>query len=544
MRRKFGRMFVQDALNALARLLFPAVLFALPMAMAGAATVDAQSVTFRQSVAEASAGDEAVAAFYRDRNFDAIWTEADDAARRTAFLSAVARAPDHGLPVARYDMDGLITLLRNAQSERDRGRAEVAMTRAFLDYARDIQTGALVPARIDPGILREVPLRDPRAQIDDFLLADPAAFLRQLPPKSAEYAQLMRGKLALEDRIAMGGWGPAVQADSLSPGDSGPQVVALRDRLVQMGFLRQSASPDYDGALQRAVQAFQYLHGLTADGIAGPGTITEINVPPEERLKSVIVAMERERWINFDRGQRYIWVNLPDFTARIVDHGKVTFQTRSVIGKNLPEQRSPEFSDQMEFMVIHPSWNVPQSITTKEYLPLLQSNRNAAGHLKIVDRAGRVIPRESINFAAFTAASFPFSMMEPPSDGNALGKVKFMFPNPYNIYLHDTPQKALFAKEVRAYSHGCIRLNDPFDFAYALLAPQSADPQGEFGSHLKTGVESVIMLTAPVPVHLVYFTAYPTAKGEMTYRRDVYGRDARIFQALIEAGVVLDPVRG
>jgi len=513
------------------------------MAMAGAATVDAQSVTFRQSVAEASAGDEAVAAFYRDRNFDAIWTEADDAARRTAFLSAVARAPDHGLPVARYDMDGLITLLRSAQSERDRGRAEVAMTRAFLDYARDIQTGALVPARIDPGILREVPLRDPRAQIDDFLLADPAAFLRQLPPKSAEYAQLMRGKLALEDRIAMGGWGPAVQADTLSPGDSGPQVVALRDRLVQMGFLRQSASPDYDGALQRAVQAFQYLHGLTADGIAGPGTITEINVPPEERLKSVIVAMERERWINFDRGQRYIWVNLPDFTARIVDRGKVTFQTRSVIGKNLPEQRSPEFSDQMEFMVIHPSWNVPRSITTKEYLPLLQSNRNAAGHLKIVDRAGRVIPRESINFAAFTAASFPFSMMEPPSDGNALGKVKFMFPNPYNIYLHDTPQKALFAKEVRAYSHGCIRLNDPFDFAYALLAPQSADPQGEFGSHLKTGVESVIMLAAPVPVHLVYFTAYPTAKGEMTYRRDVYGRDARIFQALIEAGVVLDPVR-
>jgi murein L,D-transpeptidase YcbB/YkuD len=135
-------------------------------------------------------------------------------------------------------------------------------------------------------------------------------------------------------------------------------------------------------------------------------------------------------------------------------------------------------------------------------------------------------------------------MRQPPSDGNALGKVKFMFPNPYSIYLHDTPQKALFAKEVRAYSHGCIRLNDPFDFAYALLAPQSADPRGEFGSHLKTGVESVIKLTVPVPVHLVYFTAYPTAKGEMTYRRDVYGRDALIFEALTEAGVVLDPVRG
>jgi murein L,D-transpeptidase YcbB/YkuD len=320
--------------------------------------------------------------------------------------------------------------------------------------------------------------------------------------------------------------------------------VALRDRLVQMGFLRQSASQDYDRALQRAVQAFQYLHGLTADGVAGPGTIEDINVPPEERLKSVIVALERERWINFDRGQRYVWVNLTDFTARIVDHGKITFQTRSVIGKNVPEQRSPEFSDQMEFMVINPSWNVPRSITTKEYLPLLKSNRNAVGHLKIVDRSGRVIARESIDFTAYTAANFPFSMRQPPSDGNALGKVKFMFPNPYSIYLHDTPQKALFAKEVRAYSHGCIRLNDPFDFAYALLAPQSADPRGEFGSHLKTGVESVIKLTVPVPVHLVYFTAYPTAKGEMTYRRDVYGRDALIFEALTEAGVVLDPVRG
>ena len=539
-------MFVLDDLKTRPRRFFPAILATLPLlfVLAGAGAADAQSVAFRQSVAEAAAGDEAVAAFYQDRNYDAIWTDADDAARRTALLAVVARASDHGLPVARYDAAELVATLRAAQSERDRGRAEVAMTLAFLDYARDVQTGALVPAKIDPGILREVPVRDRRVQIDDFLAADPADYLRQLPPKSAEYAQLMRAKLALEERIFLGGWGPAVQAEALAPGDAGPEVVALRDRLVQMGFLRQSASQDYDGALQRAVQAFQYRHGLTADGIAGPGTIEDINVPPEQRLESVVVALERERWINFDRGQRYIWVNLTDFTARIVDHGKITFQTRSVIGKNVPDQRSPEFSDQMEFMVINPSWNVPRSITTKEYLPLLKSNPNAAGHLKIVDRSGRVIARESIDFTAYTAANFPFSMRQAPSDGNALGKVKFMFPNPYNIYLHDTPQKALFAKEVRAYSHGCIRLNDPFDFAYALLAPQSADPQGEFKSQLDTGVESVIKLAVPVPVHLVYFTAYPTAKGEMTYRRDVYGRDALIFEALTEAGVVLDPVRG
>jgi murein L,D-transpeptidase YcbB/YkuD len=254
--------------------------------------------------------------------------------------------------------------------------------------------------------------------------------------------------------------------------------------------------------------------------------------------------MERERWLNIDRGTRHVWVNLADFTARIVDRGSITFQTRSVIGKNVPDQRSPEFSDQIEYMVINPSWHVPRSISTKEYLPLLKLDRNAASHLKILDRSGRVISRESIDFAAYTAANFPFSMRQPPSDDNALGKVKFMFPNPHDIYLHDTPHKSLFAKEVRAYSHGCIRLKDPFGFAYALLAPQSADPQAEFASHLRTGVETVINMTVPIPVHLVYFTAYPTAKGEMTYRRDVYGRDARIFEALTEAGVVLDPVRG
>ncbi len=504
----------------------------------------AQEAAFVQSVSEAAAGDDVISDFYRQQAYEAIWTDADDSSRRQAFLSALATANAHGLPVARYDGAELVAAFRAAQNERDRGKIEVAMTRAFLDYSRDIQTGALIPAKVDAGILREVPRRDPMIQIKTFVQGDPAAYLRSLPPQSPEYAMLLREKARLEQVISQGGWGVAASARGLAPGDTGVQVVELRDRLVRMGFLSPSSSPEYGPALERAVQEFQYLHGLTADGIAGPGTIDEINVAPQDRLKSIVVAMERERWMNIDRGSRYIWVNLTDFTARIVDHGKITFQTRSVIGKNVPEQRSPEFSDQMEFMVINPSWNVPRSITTKEYLPLLKSNPNAAGHLKIVDRNGRVISRAAINFNNYTAKNFPFSMRQPPSDGNALGKVKFMFPNPYNIYLHDTPQKALFQQEVRAYSHGCIRLGEPFDFAYALLAPQSDDPQGEFEDHLKTGVESVIKLQVPVPVHLVYFTAYPTAKGQMTYRRDVYGRDARIFDALTEAGVVLPSVQG
>ncbi|MEM9855547.1 MAG: L,D-transpeptidase family protein, partial [Pseudomonadota bacterium] len=199
---------------------------------------------------------------------------------------------------------------------------------------------------------------------------------------------------------------------------------------------------------------------------------------------------------------------------------------------------------EMDHMVINPSWYVPRSIATKEYLPQLQRNPNAVGHLEITDGRGRVVNRAAVNFASYSASSFPFNMRQPPSRRNALGLVKFMFPNKYNIYLHDTPAKNLFSRDVRAFSHGCIRLNDPFDFAYALLAKQTSDPVGFFQSKLRTGAETRVNLTDPVPVHLVYRTAFTTPTGEMNFRRDVYGRDARIWNALQREGVVLRAVRG
>ena len=506
--------------------------------------VFAQSTAYRQAVAEASVLNEDVAEWYRTTSYDTLWTSADDADRRAALLTVLDKAADHGLPIGRYDAAALRLAYTGARTEGDRGRLEVMMTKAFLDYARDIQTGVLVPSDVDVGIVREVPLRDPRANLAALLAGDPMEFLRSLPPKAPAYARLMKEKIKLQGLMAKGGWGETVAASSLQLADSGKPVVSLRNRLVALGYMATSATQTYDNAVQSAVQEFQLNHGLDVTGIANERTIDQLNIGPEERIRSVLVAMERERWLNIDRGERHVWVNLTDFTAKIIDHGKVTFATRSVIGKNDADRRSPEFSDQIEFMVVNPSWNVPRSITTKEYLPLMQRNPNAAGHLKIIDGNGRVVPRGAVNFAAYTAKNFPFAMRQPPSDGNALGLVKFMFPNPYNIYLHDTPSKSLFAQEVRDFSHGCIRLGDPFDFAYALLAVQTDDPRQVFGRYLSTGQETSVKLDKPVPVHLVYFTAHPSAKGKMNYRRDVYGRDARIYEALIEAGVALSGVQG
>ena len=500
----------------------------------------AQTAAFTQSLAATASADEAIADWYRTTAYDTLWTGAEDATRRQAFLTAIGTARDHGLPVARYDASKLAAMLRGAETEGDRGRVEVEMTRAYLAWAHDLTSGALTPKDVDAGILREVNVIEPKVLLSRIARGDPAAVLAWLEPKSQPYLQLMKAKLGLEAQVAAGGWGATVPAAVLAPGDTGPSVIALRDRLVRMGYLAPTAVAAYDRSLQTAVTAFQLNHGLTADGVASEATVAEINIGPEERLKSVIVAMERERWMHFDRDVKHVWVNLPDFRAKIIEDGKTIFETRVVIGKNVPDQRSPEFSDEMEHMVINPSWGVPRSIIVNEYLPLLRQNPNAVGHLQVIDGRGRVVPRGSVDFSG----SFPYGLRQPPSDGNALGKVKFMFPNPYNIYLHDTPSKSLFDKEVRAYSHGCIRVADPFDLAHELLSWQSDNAEADFEAALDTGNETTVKLKQHLPVHLVYFTAYPDAKGRMTYRRDVYGRDAALYDALSVAGVELAGVQG
>jgi murein L,D-transpeptidase YcbB/YkuD len=502
---------------------------------------------FVQTVAVEASQDADIASFYQDVRYATLWTGdlANDVARRTALLSALARAADHGLPVARYDGARLALMLRDARTEGDRARAEVALTRAYLDFARDISSGATEPAKIDPGIVREISRPDPALLLSRIRSGDPETVLRDLIPSQPRYAQLMRGKLALEAQMAAGGWGATVPGGALAANDSGDRVVALRDRLMAMGYLTRSATATYDAGIRSAVQRFQLDHGLTGTGIADAGTLDALNTGPEARLRAIIVAMERVRWMgDSPLGDRHIWVNLTDFTTKVIDHGKVTFETRSVIGKDVMDQHTPEFSDRMSHMVINPSWGVPRSIIVKEYLPLLQRNPNAVSHLQVVDNRSRVVSRGSVNFAGYSSRSFPYGLRQPPSDNNALGLVKFMFPNKYNIYLHDTPAKSLFAHEVRAYSHGCIRLADPFDFAYALLSAQSDDPRGDFARHLNTGRETRVDLDSPLPVHLVYFTAWPGARGQMTYRGDIYGRDAKLFEALEEAGVVLPGLRG
>ncbi len=529
-----------------ARLTRFAVAFTLAAFAAGPTFAQTVSTALAKSVAEAAQSDDAALAFYTDRDFAPFWTSPDAAPRLNALMAALDGAPAHGLPTARYNAAALRDAAATARSEGDLGRLDVALTAAFLAYGRDMSSGALEPAKVDKGILRAITRPDPAVMLAAMASsADPAAYLRGLAPRNPAYTRLMAEKAALEARIARAAWGGPIRAGKLQQGEAGETVIALRNRLIELGYMPQSSQSSYDGVMMRAVQSFQRAQGLNADGVAGETTIALLNAAPEARLASVIVALERLRWMgNAPLGSRHIWVNQPDFTAKVIDDGAVTFRTRVVIGKNVPDQRSPEFSDEMEYMAVNPSWGVPRSIIVKEYLPLLQRNPNAVAHLQVVDGNGRVVSRGAVNFAAYSGKSFPFSLRQPPSAGNALGIVKFMFPNENNIYLHDTPSKNLFDHEVRAYSHGCIRVGDPKDLAYTLLAPQSADPKATFQAALDTGNETNLQLDQKIPVHLVYFTAFPNAAGEVTYRADVYGRDKALFDALVEAGLELPAKSG
>lgn len=509
-------------------------------------SADAQVTAFKQAVAEAAARDKDIAAFYQAYGYKSVWTgrSGRERSRRQALIKALANASSHGLPTGRYDSAGLQAKMKAARGPRERGAVEVEISRVFLQYARDLQTGVLIPSRVNSAIVRKVPYRDRTSYLVNFVKSSPGGFFKALAPKTMEYNALMKEKLRLERLLGKGGWGATVPAKSLKPGQSGASVVALRNRLMLMGFVKRSSTQTYDDNMKSAVQQFQLAHGMSADGVTGAGTMSEINKGVQTRLQSIIVAMERERWFNQERGKRHILVNIPDFTAKIVDNNKVTFQTRSVVGANKSDRPTVEFSDVMEYMVINPSWYVPRSIITKEYLPALQRNSNAVRHIEITDSKGRKVNRSAVNFSQYNAKTFPFSMRQPPSKGNALGLVKFIFPNPYNIYLHDTPAKNLFSREVRAFSHGCVRLADPFDFAYALLAKEVGNPKEYFQAQLATGKEQRVNLKSPVPVHIIYRTASTNAKGHTQYRRDVYGRDAQVWKALAKAGVALRAVQG
>lgn len=451
---------------------------------------------------------------YGSIGFRPIWT--DDSgltARGRALIEALGRAESEGLDPDDYLVD---VLTSPAGRESELVTLELMLSATALRFARDLGWGVTVPSEVDRANTYE-----PRPFDADAILRaltdseDPGRTLLALAPSGPAYDALRNALVELRRIRDRGGWQPATPGAVLRPGDTGPRVRELRDQLIARGDLRDASESDvFDHALQEALIRFQHRHGLEPDGIHGPAVVSELNVPVATRIQQVRLGLERLRWLPHPFTGRRIGVNLAAFKTYVIDDDKVVFATRAVVGKQYHE--TPMFTGSMTYIVINPYWNVPPSIARTEILP---KARRDPGYLER-------------NHMEMDGAM----VRQRPGPWNSLGRFKFMFPNPHNVYLHDTPARPLFARAERAFSHGCIRIERPADLAALLLQPQGWTPE-KIAATVDTGQQTVVPLTTPIPVNISYATAFLDPEdGTLHYRRDVYGRDRKLVEALARRG--------
>jgi len=480
--------------------------------------------------------------FYSDRNFKPLWIDETGIRPGARVAAAALAAADlDGLDPRDYAVSAIVSRL-DAQDPAARADLEVLLSRGIALYAADLMAGRVVPKEVDSELQID-PERPSAASILAPVesVPDLAAYLASFAPATPNYARLRQALADYRAIAASGGWSTVEPGPSLKPGMTDPRVPSLRRRLIESGDLSTTVEvpPEtellYDSALEAAVRRFQWRHGLTQDGIVGKKTVAAMNVPVEQRIDQILLNMERRRWMPDDLGDRYVFVNMADFELKVVDGPRTIHDTRVVVGT--PYHRTPVFSGMMTYIVLNPYWNITPSIARNEILPKLRKDVTYLEKNKIVvlsdwsEGAVPIDPR-TVDWTQISARNFPFKLRQEPGEHNALGRIKFMFPNPYNIYLHDTPARQLFQETVRSFSHGCIRVQNPVDLAAVLLEADGWSKE-RLEAAIATGEQKVITLSRPIPVHLTYLTAWVNKDGSVHFRDDIYGRDRLLAAALL-----------
>jgi len=412
-----------------------------------------------------------------------------------------------------------------------------AITAALINYLVDLQAGRVAPQRVDPDLFvfrRDV---DAQALLETVAAAsDPVRTISDLAPANPIYRRLRRLLAEYRTVEGAGGWNAVAVGDTLKPGMTDPRVGAVRRRLAATRDLTLPEQPtdSYDPTLEIAVRAFQRRHGLTPDGAIGKRTIAALNVTVEERIRQIILNMERFRWIPDDLGDDHVFVNLAGFVLDYVRKGSTALTMRVIVGRQYRE--TPTFSDRIRYLEFNPTWTVPPKIAIEDLLPKIRKDPHylAAGDYEVFrgwqDTSAKLDPA-SIDWSTVGKGHFPYRLRQRPGKKNALGQVKFMFPNQFDVYLHDTPARNLFHRPVRTFSSGCIRLEKPLALAEALLQADGQNPD-RVATILESEETTRVNLAKPVPVHLAYLTAWIGEGGTVEFRDDVYGRDALLANAL------------
>lgn len=455
----------------------------------------------------------AVEAFYTARNFAPLWIdngiENDRAKAAAAYLSGVAA---DGLDPADYP----VPAFSGSGDPATLAEADLKFTAAVLAYARHAQLGRVHYSRVSPDIAYNQVAPEAGEVLRKLTeTTDQAAALDSFNPPHAGYRALKAKLAEVRGRSGGGGAGRIEAGPTLKPGMDDPRVTLLRERLGVAG----ADGTVYDKALSDRVKDFQHEHDLPANGLLTPATVAAINGPRHDRDADIIIAnMDRWRWLPRDLGDAYVMVNIPDYTLRVVKDDALVWTTKIVAGQP-GEKATPLLSETMKYITVNPTWNVPPSIINNEYLPALERDPT------VLDRMGLKVEYNRDGTV---------HIYQPPGDGNALGRIRFNFPNKFLVYQHDTPDKRLFMQSRRAFSHGCMRVQFPDKYAEVLLGianPKDGYTADKIHQMYGTG-ERDIHLTTPIPVHLTYQTAFVDDAGRLVIRDDVYGRDVRHIAAL------------
>ena len=418
---------------------------------------------------------------------------------------------------------------------------EILLTDAFLFLGSHLRGGRVNPETIHTKWIVENPEVDMAAVLQLAIKSKNirAALQKFIPPQNG-YAAMRKALLSYRKIHAKGGWPLIPPGISLRLGDREPRVMLLRQRLIRTGdfeAVANSAQYDFDEPLEKAVRRFQRRHGLKADGVVGRKTLAALNVPVKDRIRQIEINMERWRWIPPDLGRHFLLVNIADFKLTVFENSQPVMDMRVVVGRNA--RRTPVFSARLKYLVINPYWNIPSKIAVRDILPKVKTD---VGYLR--DRKIRVLqdwsqnaPQldpYSINWFETGRRHFPYKLRQDPGPLNALGRIKFMFPNKFEVYLHDTPAKELFQKTSRDFSSGCIRLERPIDLAAYLLSAHDRWSADNISKTIKSGQRKIVKIEETVYVHLLYWTAWVDKEGRLHFRKDIYDRDMPLDRALNE----------
>lgn len=483
---------------------------------------------------------------YADHDFDPFWTEPGQVQE---LMSLIDQSAEHGLIPADYNSDllhDLVTLQAGSPSTRLGAEEDILLTESILRYGYHRRFGKVKASTLDPDINFRRELfnnQPPSVTIEQALGASSLAeFIQMAAPSGPVYRHLQAALARYRGIRANGGWPRVANGPTLRKGDEANRVASIRRRLSISGDLASgddNASRQFDEELKQAVMIFQARHSLDDDGIVGRQTLEALNVPVQQRIDQLKVSLERLRWVNQEAADTLVAVNIAGFRVFYYENGQLAWSTRAMVGKHY--RQTPVFRGDMAYLEFNPTWTIPPGILRNDTLPAIKKDPNylASKNIRVIDRAGKTVDPSTVDWSQYSRG-IPYTLRQDPGPNNSLGTVKFIFPNEHFVFLHDTPHRELFAQSQRAFSSGCIRVQDPLKLAELLLDDAQKYPRSALEDIVASRKTQRINLSPKIPVVILYLTASVDSDGRVRFYKDIYQRDQKVLDAF-NGPVIIDP---